>query len=64
MALAIVTGASRGLGFENAKSLAALGHDIVMIAKDSSRLLLAQQTLQRQYPNQKFLTYAVDLEDM
>ena len=64
MALAIITGASRGLGFENAKSLAALGHDIVMIAKDSARLLLAQPTLQSQYPNQKFSTYAVDLEDM
>ena len=64
MALAIVTGASRGLGFENAKSLAVLGHDIVLIAKDSDRLLLAQQSLQSSYPNQKFSTYAVDLEDM
>ena len=64
MALAIVTGASRGLGFENAKSLAALGHDIVMIAKDSDRLLLAQQSLQSSHSNQKFSTYAVDLEDM
>jgi 3-oxoacyl-[acyl-carrier protein] reductase len=64
MALAIITGASRGLGFENAKSLAALGHDIVMIAKDSDRLSLAQQNLQSQYPSQNFSTYAVDLEDM
>ena len=64
MALAIVTGASRGLGFENAKCLAALGHDIVLIAKDSDRLLLAQQSLQSSHPNQKFSTYAVDLEDM
>ena len=63
MALAVVTGASRGLGFENAKSLAALGHDVVMIAKDSDRLSIAQQSLQSQYPNQKFTTYAVDLED-
>ena len=64
MALAVVTGASRGLGFENAKSLAALGHDIVMIAKDQSRLSLAQQSLQRKYPDQHFTTYAVDLEDL
>jgi NAD(P)-dependent dehydrogenase (short-subunit alcohol dehydrogenase family) len=63
MALAVITGASRGLGFENAKSLAALGHDIVMIAKDADRLSIAQQALQSQYPNQKFATYAVDLED-
>ncbi len=63
MPTAIVTGASRGLGFENAKELAALGYDIVMIAKDQSRLSLAQQSLQRHHPNQHFTTYAVDLED-
>jgi NAD(P)-dependent dehydrogenase (short-subunit alcohol dehydrogenase family) len=63
MSLAIITGASRGLGFENAKSLAALGHDIVLIAKDPDRLMLVGQELQSQYPNQKFTTYAVDLED-
>ena len=63
MPSAIVTGASRGLGFENAKGLAALGFDIIMIAKDQSRLSLAQQSLQRHYPNQHFTTYAVDLED-
>jgi NAD(P)-dependent dehydrogenase (short-subunit alcohol dehydrogenase family) len=34
-----------------------------MIAKDQSRLSLAQQSLQRHYPNQHFTTYAVDLED-
>jgi 3-oxoacyl-[acyl-carrier protein] reductase len=64
MVLAVVTGASRGLGFENAKSLAALGYDIVMIAKDSERLLAAQQLLQNKYPNQQFTTYPVDLENM
>jgi NAD(P)-dependent dehydrogenase (short-subunit alcohol dehydrogenase family) len=64
MPTAIVTGASRGLGFENAKGLAALGYDIVMIAKDQSRLSLAQQSLQRHHPNQQFTTYAVDLEDL
>lgn len=63
MSLAIITGASRGLGFENAKSLAALGYDIVMIAKDSDRLSSAQQLLQTQYPKQKFTTYSVDLEN-
>jgi NAD(P)-dependent dehydrogenase (short-subunit alcohol dehydrogenase family) len=52
------------LGFENAKGLAALGYNIVMIAKDQSRLSLAQQSLQRHHPNQHFTTYAVDLEDL
>jgi NAD(P)-dependent dehydrogenase (short-subunit alcohol dehydrogenase family) len=64
MALAVVTGASRGLGFENASSLAGLGYDIVMIAKDSDRLSSAQQLLQQNHPAQNFTTYPVDLEDM
>ena len=64
MALAVVTGASRGLGFENASSLAGLGYDIVMIAKDSDRLSSAQQLLQQNHHAQNFTTYPVDLEDM
>jgi len=38
MGLVIVTGGSRGLGFECAKELASLGHQIVLVAKDKSRL--------------------------
>ena len=64
MPTAIVTGASRGLGFENAKGLAAQGFDIVMVAKDQSRLSLAQQSLQRDFPDRHFSTYAVDLADL
>ena len=64
MVLAVITGASRGLGFENAKSLAALGYDIVMIAKDSNRLTIAKESLQENHPHQQFTPYAVDLEDM
>ncbi len=64
MPTAIVTGASRGLGFENAKGLAALGYDIVMVAKDQSRLSKAQQSLQELNPAGQFSTYAVDLEDL
>ena len=64
MALAVVTGASRGLGFENAKSLAALGYDIVMIAQDPSRLMQAKERLQQDHPQQQFTPYEVDLENM
>ena len=64
MPTAIVTGASRGLGFENAKGLAALGYEIVMVAKDQSRLSMAQQSLQRHNPDGRFSTYAVDLQDL
>jgi NAD(P)-dependent dehydrogenase (short-subunit alcohol dehydrogenase family) len=64
MPIAIVTGASRGLGFENAKGLAALGYDLVMVAKDQGRLTLAQQSLKTLFPDRHFSTYAVDLEDL
>jgi len=64
MPIAIVTGASRGLGFENAKGLAALGYDIVMVAKDQRRLSTAQQSLQRDFSDRTFSTYAVDLADL
>jgi NAD(P)-dependent dehydrogenase (short-subunit alcohol dehydrogenase family) len=64
MGLAVVTGASRGLGFESAKALANAGFDIAMIAKDPIRLNIAQQKLLEQFPLQKFTVYPVDLEDM
>jgi NAD(P)-dependent dehydrogenase (short-subunit alcohol dehydrogenase family) len=64
MGLAVVTGASRGLGFESAKGLASGGFDIAMIAKDPTRLNLAQQKLSEEFPDQKFSVYPVDLEDM
>lgn len=64
MGLAVVTGASRGLGFESAKALANAGFDLAMIAKDPNRLNLAQQKLSESFPNQKFTVYPVDLEDI
>ena len=64
MPKAIVTGASRGLGFENAKGLAAQGYDLVMVAKDQGRLSLAQKSLKELFPDRQISTYAVDLEDL
>jgi NAD(P)-dependent dehydrogenase (short-subunit alcohol dehydrogenase family) len=64
MPIAIITGASRGLGFENAKGLTALGYDLVMVAKDQGRLSLAQQSLKDQFPDRQISSYAVDLEDL
>ena len=64
MPVAIITGASRGLGFENAKGLAALGYDLVMVAKDQGRLSLAQQSINALFPDRQISSYAVDLEDL
>lgn len=43
--LAIITGGSRGLGFESAKALALQGFDLALIAKDSERLTSAAQLI-------------------
>ena len=57
MGLVIVTGGSRGLGFETARSLKEQGHEVLLVAKDQVRLTSAAQTL-----NCQFRT--VDLEDL
>ena len=38
MGLAVITGGSRGLGLQCAKELSALGHQVVLVAKDPDRL--------------------------
>ena len=60
--LAIVTGGSRGLGFETAKALAARGFDLALIAKDGDRLEKAAQSL-RQGGQVQVSTFYCDLED-
>lgn len=56
MGLAVITGGSRGLGFQCAKELVAAGHQVVLVAKDPERLANAAVQLGGQYR-------AVDLED-
>ncbi len=56
MSLAVVTGGSRGLGFESARALKAVGHQIVLVAKDPVRLAESAKTLGCDYR-------AVDLAD-
>ncbi|QDG61391.1 SDR family oxidoreductase [Pseudarthrobacter sp. NIBRBAC000502771] len=46
---ALVTGASAGLGHEFAKQLAAQGHDVVLVARNASRLAATAEEFQRRY---------------
>lgn len=57
MVLAVVTGGSRGLGFETAKALRASGHRVVLVARDGDRLAQSAALLQCDYR-------AVDLTDI
>jgi NAD(P)-dependent dehydrogenase (short-subunit alcohol dehydrogenase family) len=62
--LAVVTGGSRGLGFETAKALRALNFDLVIIGKDAVRLQTAQSELEKiPSPNSALTSYTCDLEN-
>jgi len=67
--LAIITGGSRGLGFETAKALALQGFDLALIAKDSTRLEDAAEKIHThsasgsQSPAPHISTFVCDLED-
>ena len=56
MGLAVITGGSRGLGFQCAKEMVAAGHEVILVAKNPERLAAAAALLGAQYR-------AVDLED-
>ncbi len=57
MGLVVVTGGSRGLGYETARALQAIGHQIVLVAKDPERLAEAASKLSCDYR-------AIDLENI
>lgn len=65
--LAIVSGGSRGLGFETARGLAARGYDLALIAKDPTRLNAAKQALLAEFSSVQhdlqITTHAADLEN-
>jgi NAD(P)-dependent dehydrogenase (short-subunit alcohol dehydrogenase family) len=56
--LAVITGGSRGLGFESAKALAHQGFDLALIAKDGAKLGSAAKEIQ----GVNVSTFVCDLE--
>jgi NAD(P)-dependent dehydrogenase (short-subunit alcohol dehydrogenase family) len=72
--VALITGGSRGLGFETAKALAAQGYEVILLAKDAERLQLAEKEISAAAElsvvnpsttsaTPHVSTYAVDLEN-
>jgi len=64
--LAIVSGGSRGLGYETARGLAERGYDLALIAKDAVRLSAAKDQLLAEFSASQsglsITTHAADLE--
>jgi 3-oxoacyl-[acyl-carrier protein] reductase len=58
---AIVTGGSRGLGFETARGLVASGYRVVLVAKDFDRLQEARTKINEEFVD-KAEIFAIDLE--
>jgi NAD(P)-dependent dehydrogenase (short-subunit alcohol dehydrogenase family) len=61
-ATAIITGGSRGLGFEVARGLAAQGYQLTLIAKDPQGLAQASEKLAAEFPQSTVATFAIDFE--
>jgi NAD(P)-dependent dehydrogenase (short-subunit alcohol dehydrogenase family) len=59
---AIITGGSRGLGFEVARGLAAQGYHLSLIAKDPQGLEQAREKLVGEFPQSTVTTFAIDFE--
>jgi NAD(P)-dependent dehydrogenase (short-subunit alcohol dehydrogenase family) len=60
--LALVTGGSRGLGFETARALRQSGFDLILVAKDSQRLAASRAALLGDGASGSIESYAIDFE--
>jgi tropinone reductase I len=58
---ALITGASAGIGLACARELAALGADVLMVARDEVHLEQARAELAEEFPQSEFLAFAADV---
>lgn len=59
-----ITGATDGIGLETAKSLAALGHELMLHGRSSDKLTQTLDSLAASNPNAKLTGYLADLSDL
>ncbi|MDG2271561.1 MAG: SDR family NAD(P)-dependent oxidoreductase [Halioglobus sp.] len=62
--LAVVTGASSGLGQETSRVLAAAGATVLMVARNEDALEGVAQEIRQQHPEAQLLTQIMDLADL
>ncbi|MGH8122702.1 MAG: SDR family oxidoreductase [Rudaea sp.] len=58
---ALISGASAGIGLACARELAALGADVLMLARDEARLEGARDELAEEFPQCEILSFAADV---
>lgn len=61
--VALVTGASKGIGLACARELATLGADVLMVARDEAALEVARAELEDEAQGRAFHAFAADLSD-
>jgi tropinone reductase I len=60
---ALVAGASKGIGLASARELAALGADVLMVARDEAHLDQMCGELAEEFPEREFDAFAADLTE-
>ncbi|QQR93071.1 MAG: SDR family oxidoreductase [Candidatus Iainarchaeum archaeon] len=61
--LALITGASSGIGLEFARVLAGEGNDLLLVSQDETKLRHAAKELQHAFPSARITHLAADLSD-
>ncbi|MBS0584136.1 MAG: SDR family oxidoreductase [Proteobacteria bacterium] len=61
--VALITGASRGIGLATAREFALLGADVLMVARDEAHLESARAELAEEFPDGDIVSFAADVAD-
>jgi Tropinone reductase 1 len=61
--LALVTGASAGIGRATARELLGLGADLLLVARDEQALQRAREELEEEFPARRVRAFAADVAD-
>ncbi len=61
--VALITGASKGIGLATARELASFGAEVLMVARDEIQLELARQELLEEFPGRRILALAADVAE-